>query len=122
MKTLENELLHARDEIRRSRRDKSTFADDVMGGIFLDSGSAQQPGGTGVTFDWQKVSTLVNAVRDSINVVVAGGLSPENVAECINVLHPWGVDVSSGVESSPGKKDPKKIHAFVKAVRNADKV
>ena len=90
--------------------------------IFLDSGTLEQPGGTGMAFDWQKAAALVNALRNQISVVVAGGLNPENVAECINVLHPWGVDVSSGVEESPGKKDPEKIRAFVSAVRSAEKV
>jgi phosphoribosylanthranilate isomerase len=90
--------------------------------IFLDSGNVDQPGGTGLAFDWRKAAALVNAVRDRINVVVAGGLNADNVAESIAILRPWGVDVSSGVEKSPGKKDPDKIRAFVSAVRGAEQV
>jgi len=90
-------------------------------GVFLDSGTPDQPGGTGKTFDWKQTASLVAEMSKDVNVVVAGGLNPDNVATAIDVLHPWGVDVSSGVEASPGKKDPEKVHAFVRAVREADK-
>jgi phosphoribosylanthranilate isomerase len=90
-------------------------------GIFLDSGTPDQPGGTGKTFDWKQAASLVAEMSKDVNVVVAGGLNPENVAAAIEVLHPWGVDVSSGVEASPGKKDPEKVRAFMRAVREADK-
>ena len=88
--------------------------------FFLDAGGAEQPGGTGKTFDWNKAAPLVEAMRSRVKVVVAGGLNPANVGEAIRLLHPWGVDVSSGVEARPGKKDPDKVRAFVKAVREAD--
>ena len=55
------------------------------------------------------------------NVVVAGGLTPANVVDAIEILKPWGVDVVSGVEASPGKKDPEKVRAFVNAVRTIDR-
>lgn len=90
--------------------------------VFLDSGSLSQPGGTGRTFDWSGAVEFADMIKKSgWNYVVAGGLTPENVAEAMSVLHPWGVDVSSGVEASPGKKDPAKVLAFIKAVREADK-
>ena len=89
--------------------------------IFLDSGTSQQPGGTGKAFDWQKAALLVEAMTKTANVVVAGGLNPLNVAEAIRILKPWGVDVASGVEATPGKKDPKKVRAFIAAVRRTER-
>jgi phosphoribosylanthranilate isomerase len=90
--------------------------------IFLDSGTLQQPGGTGVAFDWQKAAPIVERLQQVVKVVVAGGLNPTNVTEAIHTLEPWGVDVSSGVESTPGKKDPEKVRAFVSAVRKAEEL
>ena len=90
--------------------------------IFLDSGSVQQPGGRGVAFDWQKAAPVVERLKQVARVVVAGGLNPTNVTEAIHILKPWGVDVSSGVESKPGKKDPEKVRAFVSAVRQLERV
>jgi phosphoribosylanthranilate isomerase len=90
--------------------------------IFLDSSSLQQPGGTGVAFDWQKAAPIVEQMQQVVRVVVAGGLNATNVTEAIHMLKPWGVDVSSGVESKPGKKDPEKVRAFVGAVRQLERV
>ncbi len=90
--------------------------------IFLDSGTAKHPGGTGKTFDWSEAAPLVAKISKDVRVVVAGGLNPENVGTAIRLLHPWGVDVSSGVEARRGKKDPAKLRAFIQAVREADKV
>jgi phosphoribosylanthranilate isomerase len=90
--------------------------------FLLDSGNAQQPGGTGKVFDWAKAGPISETMRkNGLKLVVAGGLNPENVGEAIRVLRPWGVDVVSGVEMRPGKKDPEKVRAFVRAVRKKDK-
>ena len=89
--------------------------------FLLDSTAPEQPGGTGQVFNWKKVAPLVQVMNRSVKVVVAGGLTPSNVAEAMRTLRPWGVDVSSGVESEPGKKDRAKVRAFVNAVRAADK-
>jgi phosphoribosylanthranilate isomerase len=76
-------------------------------------------GGTGHTFDWSLVSALT-ARRD---LIVAGGLTPENVADAVRALKPFGVDVASGVElpGNPRKKDPARVHAFIAAVRATER-
>jgi phosphoribosylanthranilate isomerase len=90
--------------------------------LLLDSGSALKPGGTGTRFDWEKAVPIAKVVQQGpFRLVVAGGLTAENVADAMRILHPWGVDVSSGVEARPGKKDPGKLRAFINAVREADK-
>lgn len=89
--------------------------------ILLDSGSIPKRGGTGMPFDWATGQFFVSAMSPFAKVIVAGGLNPSNIEEAISRLRPWGVDVVTGVECEPGKKDPQKVHAFVKAVRQADK-
>jgi phosphoribosylanthranilate isomerase len=79
----------------------------------FDSGA-----GSGKTFDWRAAKAHL-AERDG-KFIVAGGLTPENVGEAIGVFHPWGVDVVTGVEREPGRKDPGKLKAFVAAVRRAE--
>jgi phosphoribosylanthranilate isomerase len=94
---------------------------DFFQTIFIDSSNGKQPGGTGKTFEWNKAADILEFMRGTVQVVVAGGLTPENVGEAMRILHPWGVDVSSGVESSPGKKDPQKVRTFIQAVRASEK-
>jgi phosphoribosylanthranilate isomerase len=89
--------------------------------ILLDSSSGSQIGGTGRTFDWEQAAPLVEMMAQETKVVVAGGLNPDNVAEALAILKPWGVDVVSGVEARPGKKDAGKVKAFVAAVRGSEK-
>jgi phosphoribosylanthranilate isomerase len=81
----------------------------------LDSQVKGKYGGTGITSDWN----LAREVAKRFPVILAGGLTPENVTEAIKIVAPWGVDVSSGVEVS-GVKDITKIKAFIEAVRRAD--
>jgi phosphoribosylanthranilate isomerase len=83
-------------------------------GILLDTFVPGVPGGTGEAFDWSLVPENL-----ALPVVLAGGLSPENVADAIARMRPYAVDVSGGVEAAKGIKDPLKIQAFVRAVRAA---
>lgn len=71
--------------------------------------------GSGKVFDW----SLVGEMPGGIDIILAGGLTPENVAAGIAQVNPWGVDVSSGVEASPGRKDPIKVKRFIEAARQA---
>lgn len=76
-------------------------------------------GGTGQTFDWYRANEFLPGVQRETRVIVAGGLSPANVGEAVRTLQPWGVDVCSGVELEPRKKDWEKLRAFVAAARDA---
>lgn len=96
------------------------FRPGVISGVLLDSSGSGQRGGTGQTFDWERVQPWAGVINSISKLIVAGGLRAENVQEAIHILRPWGVDVSTGVERAPGKKDAKKIHAFVQAVRTTD--
>lgn len=89
--------------------------------VLLDSSSKGVTGGTGTTFDWDKTSARVQALGLNVPIIVAGGLTPTNIGEAIGTLHPFGVDVASGVEAGPGKKDAEKVRAFVRAVREIDR-
>jgi phosphoribosylanthranilate isomerase len=94
-------------------------ADPNVDAILVDSRTATAVGGTGVAFDWNAAGkTLFQNAKDR-KVIAAGGLSPANVAEAIATLRPWGVDVVSGVESAPGRKDPAKVREFVRLAREA---
>jgi phosphoribosylanthranilate isomerase len=98
------------------------WSPDIVHAFLLDSGDSSKLGGTGERFDWQMTRPSVGVIASLGRVIVAGGLTSLNVAEAIHILKPWGVDVSSGVESKPGKKDPEKVRAFVAAVRQAERL
>lgn len=80
----------------------------------LDAYSADAHGGTGAKFNW---NLALEATQFGRPIFLAGGLTPENVGEAVRRVQPFGVDVSSGVESSPGKKDHEKVRAFIQAVK-----
>jgi len=91
--------------------DKYPFAS-----ILLDSFAPEKPGGSGKTFIWE----MALETRKKRNFILSGGLTPWNVAQAVHLLRPQGVDVCSGVERTPGKKDLVKMMEFVKEVKKAD--
>lgn len=95
-------------------------ADKILLDTVVKSSGETQMGGTGKTFDWQTAAELVP--RAPRPVILAGGLKPENVAQAIKTVRPHGVDLSSGVESAPGIKDPDKVRRFIQAVRQAQEL
>ena len=102
----------------RLQSDLSNWAqEESISALLLDSGNGSLGGGTGKVFDWNLAAEALRIVPRGISIIVAGGLNPDNVASAIDRFHPWGVDVVSGVESEPGKKDIGKVKAFVAAVR-----
>ncbi|MDA8165559.1 MAG: phosphoribosylanthranilate isomerase [Desulfobacteraceae bacterium] len=88
----------------------------VVAGYLLDTYHAGMTGGTGRVFDW----SLLDTMRPPGPVILAGGLNPDNVGAAIRTVRPFAVDVSSGVESRPGRKDLKKLAAFMAEIRKAD--
>ena len=105
-------VLKVRDGIVGATGDVDAWPDPIM----LDSWSRDQRGGTGRTWPWEAARTLI-AERE---VFIAGGLEPGNVGTVVREFRPYGVDVSSGVESVVRVKDPAKIRAFIHAVRHAE--
>jgi phosphoribosylanthranilate isomerase len=92
------------------------IADYRLSGCLLDAYSPSFYGGTGTSFNWEIAQ---EAVKRGHKIVLAGGLTPDNVAEAIRQVHPYAVDVSSGVESAPGKKDADKIRQFIRNAKEA---
>jgi phosphoribosylanthranilate isomerase len=99
----------------RTRADVQALAAYHTDYHLLDAHAAGLRGGTGETFDW----ALVNERRGGVPLVVSGGLTPENVGGAIAATRPFAVDVASGTEAEPGRKDPARLEAFFDAVRAA---
>ena len=89
--------------------------------ILIDAQVNGTSGGMGAKFDWEATHGMVQALSLSVPVIVAGGLTGSNVGEAMKLFQPFGVDVASGVEARPGKKDPEKVRVFVRAVREMDR-
>jgi phosphoribosylanthranilate isomerase len=89
---------------------------EVVNGYLLDTYHKDLAGGTGMVFDWK----LIEQIKPPGPVILAGGLNPENVGEAIKQVKPFAVDVNSGVEYQPGRKDTDKLKSFADEVRKAD--
>ncbi|HLI63385.1 MAG TPA: phosphoribosylanthranilate isomerase [Terriglobales bacterium] len=116
IKTLQaGEILSGGEE----KLEKYLVASASLDAILLDSGSARERGGTGIPLAWEQVAPVAATIRDTLPLIIAGGLNAENVVQAMEWLDPWGVDVVSGVESEPGQKDQAKLRDFVAAVRGS---
>jgi phosphoribosylanthranilate isomerase len=90
-----------------------------LSGLLIDTADGARAGGTGRSFDWPALRAAIDRVRPAVPIVLAGGLTPGNVGRAVQVVRPWAVDVSSGVETSPGVKDPGLIRDFCQSVASA---
>jgi phosphoribosylanthranilate isomerase len=87
--------------------------------VLVDSSTERAVGGTGTSFNWLEARNSFLRTAPHLRLIAAGGLAPENVKQAIQILRPWGVDVVSGVESAPGKKDPARVLAFIRSAQEA---
>ena len=95
--------------------DVTGYEREDMPALLVDAAAKGVYGGSGVTADWSAAAEL----GKQYSLLLAGGLTPENVADAVRQVRPWGVDVASGVEAGPGEKDPSKVKVFVQAVHGA---
>ncbi|MHB1744256.1 MAG: phosphoribosylanthranilate isomerase [Acidobacteriaceae bacterium] len=94
-------------------------ADDDPTVVLVDTRVGDKVGGTGISFDWDAAQNAFHQHAASLRLIAAGGLQPETVRQAIQTMRPWGVDVCSGVESIPGRKDHPRVKQFIRASRAA---
>lgn len=94
-------------------------ADALLLDTASSGGGRTRFGGTGRTFDWRLAGDVIRLVPDDLPVWLAGGISPDNVSAALEAVNPYGIDLCSGVEARPGKKDPDKINRLMDAIRAA---
>jgi phosphoribosylanthranilate isomerase len=105
------------DQLRAWNAQPGTHEDPRT--VLVDTHMAGKLGGTGIPFDWRAAQDSFLQQAAHLRLIAAGGLRPENVRQAIQTLRPWGVDVSSGVESVPGRKDHQRVTEFIRAARAA---
>jgi phosphoribosylanthranilate isomerase len=111
-------VLHHRDE-GFDQQLAELSDDDSLDAVLVDSSTQRAVGGSGTSFNWLRARGSFLHAPQHLRLIVAGGLAPDNVKEAIHVLRPWGVDVVSGVESAPGKKDPERVLTFIRSAQQA---
>lgn len=111
------QVAHTDPRSGMTKTDPASWFEMGADAVVLDAAVAGQLGGTGVALDWAALAPEMHRLRTRGRVVLAGGLRPENVARAVALATPDVVDVSSGVESAPGVKDPERMRAFARAVR-----
>ncbi len=94
-------------------------SEDGPSAVLVDTRVGEKVGGTGIPFDWGAARAAFRQHAANLRLITAGGLHPENVRQAIHTMQPWGVDVSSGVESVPGRKDHQRVKQFIRAARAA---
>lgn len=114
---LQSDPVRAEQKLRNELRAVARHSD--IDAILLDTRTPTASGGTGIPLDWERAREVLAAESGKLRIILAGGLTPNNVAEAIHTLHPWGVDVTSGVEWQAGKKDPNRVRSFITAARAA---
>jgi phosphoribosylanthranilate isomerase len=114
---IEGDPGRAEERLRNELRAIARHTD--IDAALLDARTPTASGGTGKSFDWNRAKEILSAEAGPMRIIVAGGLYPGNVREAILTLHPWGVDVASGVEYAPGKKHPEILRDFIRTARLA---
>ena len=113
-------VLHYKDQGQEFEQQLTVLGrNDALDGVLVDSSTARAVGGTGTTFNWLGAQGGFRRAAPHLRLIAAGGLAPENVKLAIQTLRPWGIDVVSGVESAPGKKDPTRVLAFIRSAQQA---
>ena len=102
-------------QIEAVARDAARYG--AVDALLIDSRSPIGHGGTGTSYDWQAAQHMFRRIAPQLRLIAAGGLNPDNVVEAIRTLTPWGVDVATGVEAAPGRKDPARVAAFIRSAR-----
>ena len=106
----------------------AALAESSVWAVLIDAARSGASGGLGISFDWAHAAPILDRVRQHQQalgrapgrIILAGGLRPENVTTAIKALHPWGVDVASGVEAEPGRKDPERLRRFLSAAKQTE--
>ena len=103
------------DETLREQLESAAESADA---VLVDTRSATRSGGTGLRWDWNAGSTAFRGASGKMRVIAAGGLAPANVEEAVKILLPWGVDVVTGVEAAPGRKNHQRVEEFIRLAKS----